>query len=275
MSVAGGLRREAVMHKMFQVVVVLVFISSVSCSRSLQQSPSPSPSPSPSAGDYINAGLNAIQSDPNGTATALANLVNSTGSSSNYSSIMQQAVDAIGSYRSDLQTQLPAPVSSLTQLKGVNTLDTALTAQAATYVLQQLGANNYSSVVNGLISLLNTGNGTITGNLSSTQSYNTALAFVQALGRTQDSKGNTTAVASSFLSGLQNAAQSCINGLPSINGASSSTVISDQYSNCCPVIKATLDNANQLAGQSGLVNYLQQLQSQYSILNKCSSTPST
>ncbi len=66
-------RREAVMHKMFQVVVVLVFISSVSCSRSLQQSPSPSPSPSPSAGDYINAGLNAIQSDPNGTATALAN----------------------------------------------------------------------------------------------------------------------------------------------------------------------------------------------------------
>ena len=57
------------MHKVFQVVVVLVFISSVSCSRSLQQSPSPSPS----AGDYINAGLNAIQSDPNGTATALAN----------------------------------------------------------------------------------------------------------------------------------------------------------------------------------------------------------
>ena len=61
------------MHKVFQVVVVLVFISSVSCSRTLQQSPSPSPSPSPSAGDYINAGLNAIQSDPNGTATALAN----------------------------------------------------------------------------------------------------------------------------------------------------------------------------------------------------------
>ena len=69
-------RREAVMHKVFQLVVVLVFISSVSCSRSLQQSPSPSPSPS--AGDYINAGLNAIQSDPNGTAIALANCMLAT-----------------------------------------------------------------------------------------------------------------------------------------------------------------------------------------------------
>ena len=59
------------MHRVFPVVLGLVFISSVSCSRSLQQSPSPSPS----AGDYINAGLNAIQSDPNGTATALANCV--------------------------------------------------------------------------------------------------------------------------------------------------------------------------------------------------------
>ena len=57
-------------------------------------------------------------------------VVNSTGSSSNFSSIMQQAVDAIGNYRSDLQSQLPTPVSSLTQLKGVNILDTALTAQA-------------------------------------------------------------------------------------------------------------------------------------------------
>ena len=45
-------------------------------------------------------------------------------------------------------------------------------------------------------------------------------------------------VASSFLSGLQNAAQSCINGLPSINGDSSSTVVTDQYNKCCPVIKA-------------------------------------
>ncbi len=45
-------------------------------------------------------------------------------------------------------------------------------------------------------------------------------------------------VASSFLSGLQNAAQGCINGLPSINGDSSSTVITDQYNKCCPVIKA-------------------------------------
>ena len=37
----------------------------------------------------------------------------------------------------------------------------------------------------------------------------------------------------------------------------------------------TLDNANQLAGQSGLVNYLQQLQSQYSIVSKCSTTQSS
>lgn len=44
---------------------------------------------------------------------------------------MQQAVNAIGSYRTDLQNQLPAPVSSLTELKGVNNLDTALTAQAS------------------------------------------------------------------------------------------------------------------------------------------------
>ena len=48
-------------------------------------------------------------------------------------------------------------------------------------------------------------------------------------------------VASSFLSGLQNAAQSCINGLPSISGDSSSTVVTDQYSKCCPVIKAVSD----------------------------------
>lgn len=56
-------------------------------------------------------------------------MVNSTGSSSNLTDLMQQAVNAIGSYRTDLQNQLPAPVSSLTQLKGVNNLDTALTAQ--------------------------------------------------------------------------------------------------------------------------------------------------
>ena len=53
-------------------------------------------------------------------------------------------------------------------------------------------------VVDGLTCLLDTGNGTITGNLSSTQSYNTALAFVQALARTQDSNGNTTAVSPMF-----------------------------------------------------------------------------
>jgi len=51
-------------------------------------------------------------------------------------------------------------------------------------------------------------------------------------------------VASSFLSGLQNAAQSCINGLTSINGAPSSTVMSNQYNKCCPVIKAVSDFPN-------------------------------
>jgi len=63
------------------------------------------------------------------TKHLLPAVVNSTGSSSNFTSLMQQAVSAIGSYRTDLQNQLPAPVSSLTQLKGVNHLDTALSAQ--------------------------------------------------------------------------------------------------------------------------------------------------
>lgn len=45
-------------------------------------------------------------------------------------------------------------------------------------------------------------------------------------------------VAASFLSGLQNAAQGCINGLPSINGDAASTVMTNQYNKCCPVIKA-------------------------------------
>ncbi len=62
-------------------------------------------------------------------------MVNSTGSSSNFTDLMQQAVNAIGSYRMDLQNQLPAPVSSLTQLKGVNNLDTALTAQVCCALL--------------------------------------------------------------------------------------------------------------------------------------------
>ena len=48
-------------------------------------------------------------------------------------------------------------------------------------------------VVNGLTSLLANGS-SATGNLSSLESYNTALSFVQALGRTLDSNGNTTAV---------------------------------------------------------------------------------
>ena len=75
--------------------------------------------------------------------------MNSTGSSSNFSSIMQQAVDAIGSYRSDLQSQLPAPVSSLTQLKGVNNLDTALTAQAChkTSVLMQTDFSDLGGLI--------------------------------------------------------------------------------------------------------------------------------
>ncbi len=63
------------------------------------------------------------------TKHLLPAVVNSTGSSSNFTSLMQQAVSAIDSYRTDLQNQLPAPVSSLTQLKGVNHLDTALSAQ--------------------------------------------------------------------------------------------------------------------------------------------------
>ena len=52
-------------------------------------------------------------------------------------------------------------------------------------------------------------------------------------------------VASTFLSGLQNAAQSCINGLPSINGDAASTVVTDQYNKCCPVIKAVSDLSPQ------------------------------
>jgi len=258
------------MQRTLLVAFGALLVSSAYGARSLQQT---APTSAPPA-NLISAGLTMIQNDPNGTATALANLVNSTGSSTNFTNLMSQAVSAIGSYRTDLQSQLPAPVSSLTQLKGVNDLDTALTGQAATYVLQQLGSNNYATVVNGLTSLLSSGSSP-NGNLSSLESYNTALTFVQALARTQDSNGNTTAVAGSFLSGLQNAAQGCINGLPSINGDAASTVITDQYNKCCPVIKATLDNANQLAGQSGLVNYLQQLQSQYSIVSKCSTSPSS
>ena len=48
-------------------------------------------------------------------------------------------------------------------------------------------------VVNGLTSLLSSGSSP-NSNLSSLESYNTALTFVQALARTQDSNGNTTAV---------------------------------------------------------------------------------
>jgi hypothetical protein len=68
---------------------------------------------------------------------------NSNGELATY---LQQAVAAIGSYRSELQSQLPAPVSSLTDLKSVTGLDIALAGQAATYVLQQLGSGNYDKV---------------------------------------------------------------------------------------------------------------------------------
>lgn len=51
-------------------------------------------------------------------------------------------------------------------------------------------------VVNGLTSLLSSGSSP-NGNLSSLESYNTALTFMQALARTQDSNGNTTAVSNS------------------------------------------------------------------------------
>ena len=73
-------------------------------------------------------------------------VVDNTGTSGNFSDLLQQAVSAVGSYRQVLQDQLPAPVSSLNDLKGVNGLDTALAARAATYVIQQLGENNYQQV---------------------------------------------------------------------------------------------------------------------------------
>ena len=70
-------------------------------------------------------------------------VVDNQGNTTDFTNLVSEAVTAIGSYRSVLQDQLPAPVSSLTDLKGVNSLDTALAARAATYVIQQLGANNY------------------------------------------------------------------------------------------------------------------------------------
>ncbi len=73
-------------------------------------------------------------------------MANSPGSSAELSSLESQAIAAISSYRQTLQSQLPAPVSSLTSLKNVNNLDIALSAQAATYVLQQLGSSNYNKV---------------------------------------------------------------------------------------------------------------------------------
>ena len=43
-------------------------------------------------------------------------------------------------------------------------------------------------------------------------------------------------VAKAFVNGLEGAAQSCIDSLPSVNGASSSSVITNQLNKCCPVI---------------------------------------
>ena len=57
-------------------------------------------------------------------------------------------------------------------------------------------------------------------------------------------------VAGSFLSGLQNAAQGCINSLPSINGDAASTVVTDQYNKCCPVIKAVCLLSRMLAANA-------------------------
>ena len=74
-------------------------------------------------------------------------VVSSSGESAQFSSLMQQAITALQSYRGTLTSQLPAPVSSLNSLHGVNNLDTALAAQAATYVLQQLGSSNYQTVI--------------------------------------------------------------------------------------------------------------------------------
>ncbi|BDA43670.1 hypothetical protein COCOBI_04-6830 [Coccomyxa sp. Obi] len=219
--------------------------------------------------------LSSVAADPPTAAALVSTLVGDTGSSGNFTDLLQQAVSAIGSYRQVLQDQLPAPVSSLTDLKGVNDLDTALAARAATYVIQQLGADNYQQVVSGLKALLNPGNLTTPSYISAFDSYNTALAFVQALGHTQDSNGNTTQVADTFLSGLEGAAQSCIDSLPSLNGAPEATAITDQLNKCCPVIKKTLDDANTLAGKSGLVNFLESEQSKYDIVGKCSKQSSS
>ncbi|KAK9914972.1 hypothetical protein WJX75_003189 [Coccomyxa subellipsoidea] len=242
--------------------------------RTLQQSPSPAPGPTSDYQSIIDA-LNTVASDPPTAAALISTLVDNQGNTTDFTNLVSEAVTAIGSYRSVLQDQLPAPVSSLTDLKGVNSLDTALAARAATYVIQQLGANNYQQVVDGLKTLLNPSGSATPSYISTFDSYNTALAFVQALGHTQDSNGDTNQVADTFLSGLEGAAQSCINSLPSLNGAPEATAITDQLNQCCPVIKKTLDDANTLAGKSGLVNFLVSEQSKYDVVTKCSKQTSS
>ncbi|EIE19391.1 hypothetical protein COCSUDRAFT_54674 [Coccomyxa subellipsoidea C-169] len=219
--------------------------------------------------------LNSVAADPPTAAALVSTLVDTTGSTANFTDLLNQAVSAIGGYRSVVQDQLPAPVSSLNDLKGVNGLDTALAARAATYVIQQLGENKYQQVVDGLKALLNPSGASTPSYISAFDSYNTALAFVQALGHTQDSNGDTVAVADSFLAGLEGAAQSCITSLPSLNGAPEATAVTDQLNKCCPVIKKTLDDANTLAGKSGLVNFLVSEQSKYDIVSKCSKQPTS
>lgn len=51
-----------------------------------------------------------------------------------------------------------------------------------------------AQVVNGLKALLNSNGGSVPTSISQFESYNTALAFVQALARTQDKNGDTSAV---------------------------------------------------------------------------------
>lgn len=81
-----------------------------------------------------------------GWACSTCAVATSPGSSTQFNALLQQAVAALSSYRGTLTSQLPAPVSSLTSLQGLTSLDTALAARAATYILQQLGSNKYQQV---------------------------------------------------------------------------------------------------------------------------------
>lgn len=71
-------------------------------------------------------------------------MVSNTGSNANLTTLINMAVSAIGNARPVVQNQLPAPVSSLSDIKNLNGLDTAIASRGATYVIQQLGADKYS-----------------------------------------------------------------------------------------------------------------------------------